>query len=169
MDRTSVRASRSGEIASSKPTYQSATGFVYDRRTLDRKGSFAFQGEGWGITNDGKRLIASDGSAVLRFLDPKSLKETGRLTVRAGSVPVRNLNELEFVRGEIFANVWPTHIIARIAPKTGQISGWIDLTGILGDQEGVDVMNGIAYDPIQDRLFVTGKYWPRLFEIEIRH
>lgn len=147
-------------------TYKSATGFLYDRRTLERKGSFAYSGEGWGLTTDGRRLIASNGSAVLRFLDPVSLKETGRLAVHAGAVPVTNLNELEYVRGEILANIWQTQMIARIDPKTGQIKGWIDLTGIIGDH-GVGVMNGIAYDSATDRLFVTGKLWPKLFEITI--
>jgi glutaminyl-peptide cyclotransferase len=147
-------------------TYQSATGFLYDRRTLERKGSFAYRGEGWGITTDGRRLIASDGSSVLRFLDPVFLKETGRLAAHAGTVAVTNLNELEFVRGEILANIWQTQMIARIDPKTGQIRGWIDLTGII-DDHGVGVMNGIAYDAATDRLFVTGKFWPKLFQIEI--
>jgi len=147
-------------------TYKSATGFLYDRRTLERKGSFAYSGEGWGITTDSRRLIASDGSAVLRFLDPASLQETGRLTVHAGTVPVTNLNELEFVRGEILANIWQTWIIARIDTRTGQIRGWIDLTGIIDDPD-VGVMNGIAYDAATDRLFVTGKLWPKLFEIKI--
>jgi glutamine cyclotransferase len=147
-------------------TYQSGKGFLYDCRNLTKTGSFVYDGEGWGITTDGKRLITSDGSAVLRFLDPKSLKETDRLTVHAGTVPITHLNELEFVRGEILANIWPTKIIARIDPKTGQIRGWIDFAGILDDQD-VDVMNGIAYDAATNRLFVTGKWWPKLFEVEI--
>jgi len=147
-------------------TYKSATGFLYDRRTLERKGSFAYSGEGWGITTDGSRLITSDGSAVLRFFDPVLLKETGRLTVHASTVAVTNLNELEYVRGEILANIWQTQMIARIDPKTGQIRGWIDLTGIIDDHD-VGVMNGIAYDSATDRLFVTGKLWPKLFEIKI--
>lgn len=148
-------------------TYQSQTGFVYDRRTLAKRASFAYRGEGWGLTTDGKRLLASDGSAVLRFLDPETLKETGTLAVHAGSVPVTNLNELEFVRGEIFANIWKTRMIARIDPRTGAINGWIDLTGISDDPDA-GVMNGIAYDAATDRLFVTGKFWPKLFEIKIQ-
>jgi glutamine cyclotransferase len=147
-------------------TYQSETGFLYDRRTLERKGSFTYRGEGWGLTTDGRRLIASDGSAVVRFLDPVSLKETARLAVRAGTAAVANLNELEFVRGEILPNIWQTRMIARIDPRTGQIRGWIDLTGIIDDHD-VGVMNGIAYDAATDRLFVTGKFWPKLFQIEI--
>ncbi len=147
-------------------TYRSGKGFLYDRRTLEKKGSFTYRGEGWGVTSDGRRLIASDGSAELRFLDPKSLKETGRVTVRAGTIPIENLNELEFVRGEIFANVWQTRMIARIDPRTGQVRGWVDLTGII-DDPSVGVMNGIAYDAANRRLFVTGKLWPTLFEIAI--
>jgi glutaminyl-peptide cyclotransferase len=147
-------------------TYRSAIGFVYDRRTLARSGSFRYRGEGWGLTTDGRRLIASDGSPVLRFLDPVSLKQTGTLAVHAGTSTVMNLNELEFVQGEILANIWQTCLIARIDPKSGQVKGWIDLTGIMQDPN-VDVMNGIAYDAARRRLFVTGKYWPKLFEIAI--
>jgi glutamine cyclotransferase len=111
----------------------------------------------------------SDGSPSLRFLDPQTFREIGRLLVRDDGVPVQRLNELEVVKGEIFANVWQTHRIARISPKTGQVTGWIDLTGLLDlhDAAGVDVLNGIAYDAAGDRLFVTGKYWPKLFEIRI--
>jgi glutamine cyclotransferase len=121
------------------------------------------------MTQDGRRLIMSDGSADLRFLDPKTLQQTGRVTVRDAGVPVRNLNELEIVKGEIFANVWQSHRIARISPKTGLLTGWIDLRGLLTPQEarGVDVLNGIAYDAAKDRLFVTGKLWPKLFEIQL--
>ena len=147
-------------------TYRSHLGLLYDRSSLERKGSFAFRGEGWGITTDGKRLIASDGSSVLRFLDPESLKETGTLPVHAGTSPVTDLNELEFVHGEILANIWRTKTIARIDPKSGSVTAWIDLTGII-DDDGIDVMNGIAYDAVTDRLFVTGKFWPKLFQIEI--
>jgi glutamine cyclotransferase len=150
-------------------TWQSEIGFVYDRDTFAPRRTFQYTGEGWGMTQDGRRLIMSDGSADLRFLDPKTLQQTGRVTVRDAGVPVRNLNELEIVKGEIFANVWQSHRIARISPKTGQLTGWIDLRGLLTPQEarGVDVLNGIAYDAAGDRLFVTGKLWPRLFEIAI--
>lgn len=150
-------------------TWQSGVGFVYDRATFNRTRTFTYAGEGWGLAYDGTRLIMSDGSAYLRFLDPRTLKETGRLQVRDGTKPVENLNELEMVKGEIFANIWQSSSIARISPKTGQVTGWINLTGLLDprDADGVDVLNGIAYDAVGDRLFVTGKLWPKLFQIEI--
>lgn len=152
-------------------TWQSEIGFVYDLATFEPRRTFKYTGEGWGLTHDGTRLLMSDGSATgtLRWLDPDTFRETGRLTVRDGSVPVNGLNELEFVKGEIFANVWKTDRIARISPKTGQVTGWIDVRGLLDPREaaGVDVFNGIAYDAAADRLFVTGKLWPRLFEIQI--
>lgn len=151
-------------------TWQSGVGFVYDRATFKRTRTFTYTGEGWGLTYDGTRLIMSDGSATLRFLDPKTLKPIGQLGVRDGGRPVSQLNELEMVRGEIFANVWQSDRIARISPKTGAVVGWIDLKGILGPSEAanVDVLNGIAYDAAGDRLFVTGKLWPRVFEIRVR-
>jgi glutaminyl-peptide cyclotransferase len=152
-------------------TWKSGIGFVYDLETFEPRRTFTYPGEGWGLTHDGTRLIMSDGSetGTLRLLDPKTFRETGRLTVRDGSRPVQGLNELEFVKGEILANVWNTERIARISPQTGQVTGWIDLRGLLDPREaaGVDVMNGIAYDAANDRLFVTGKLWPRLFEIQI--
>jgi glutamine cyclotransferase len=152
-------------------TWQSEIGFVYDKATFKQVKTFQYQGEGWGLTHDGARLIMSDGDAKgeLRYLDPKTLKETGRLPVREAGRAVDDLNELEFVKGEILANVWQTPRIARISPKTGQVTGWIDLTGLLNPNEagGADVLNGIAYDAAGDRLFVTGKYWPKLFEIKI--
>jgi glutamine cyclotransferase len=150
-------------------TWQSEIGFVYDLTTFAPQKTFSYSGEGWGLTHDGRRLIMSDGSAALRFLDPKTFKETERLTVRDGETAVDDLNELEYVRGEILANVWQKHQIARISPRTGQVTGWIDVSGLLSPSEaaGVDVLNGIAYDAAGDRLFVTGKLWPRLFEIQI--
>ncbi len=150
-------------------TYTTGIGFVYDLATFDRLKAFNYTGEGWGLTQDGKRLIMSDGSSSLRFLDPVTLKETGRLQVKDGARPVSNLNELEFVKGEILANVWQTNRIARISPQTGRVTGWVDLSGLLDphDAAGVDVLNGIAYDAAGDRLFVTGKLWPKLFEIRI--
>lgn len=152
-------------------TWQSELGFVYDKNTFKQLRTFTYPGEGWGLTHDGARLIMSDGDArgALRFLDPKTLKETGRLVVRDGGVPVMHLNELEYVRGEVLANVWQTKRIARISLKTGDVTGWIDLSGLLDprDAVGTDVLNGIAYDAAGDRLFVTGKYWPKLFEIKI--
>jgi len=150
-------------------TWQSGIGFLYDRASFQRTGTFTYRGEGWGLTHDGKRLIMSDGSAFLQFLDPATQKVVSRLEVRDGGRPVLNLNELEYVKGEIFANVWQTNRIARISPTTGQVTGWIDLTGLLSarEAEGTDVMNGIAYDAARDRLFVTGKLWPKVFEIRI--
>jgi glutamine cyclotransferase len=150
-------------------TWQTEVGFVYDLATFNSRRTFTYPGEGWGLTYDGKRLILSDGSPTLRFLDPATLKETGRLTVRDRGTPVDDLNELEIVKGEILANVYQTDRIVRISPKTGQVTGWIDLRGLLSarDAAGVDVLNGIAYDAANDRLFVTGKLWPRLFEIRI--
>jgi glutamine cyclotransferase len=151
-------------------TWQSGIGFVYDRSSFERTKSFNYTGEGWGLAYDGTRLIMSDGTDVLRLLDPKTLKQTGRLRVTDGGRPVSQLNELEWVKGEILANVWQSDRIARIAPTTGRVTGWIDLKGILApaDAAGVDVLNGIAYDAAQDRLFVTGKLWPKLFEIKVR-
>jgi glutaminyl-peptide cyclotransferase len=150
-------------------TWRSEVGFVYDLATFERKRSFTYKGEGWGLTQDGTRLIMSDGTPELRFLDPETLKETGRITVRDASGPVQNLNELEYVKGEIFANVWQTERIARISPKDGRVTGWIDLTGLLtrAERTSADVLNGIAYDAAADRLFVTGKWWPRVFQIEL--
>jgi glutamine cyclotransferase len=150
-------------------TWQSEIGFVYDRVTFQRTRTFSYQGEGWGLTQDGTHLIMSDGSAQLRFVDPKTFREVRRITVRDAGQPVSQLNELEYVRGEIFANVWQSDRIARIAPATGQVKGWIDLRGLLSPREavGVDVLNGIAYDAAGARLFVTGKLWPRLFHIEV--
>jgi glutaminyl-peptide cyclotransferase len=150
-------------------TWQSEIGFVYDIATFQQTKTFAYRGEGWGLTNDGTRLIMSDGSSSLRFLDPETFEETGRLRVRDQNGPVENLNELEYVRGEIFANVWHSERIARISPKDGRVTGWIDLAGLLPPMEhgGADVLNGIAYDEAGRRLFVTGKWWPRLFEIGV--
>ena len=135
-----------------------------------QKGEFSYPGEGWGLTTDGKRIIMSDGTADLRFWDPETLKETGRITVTDEGRPVIELNELEWVKGEIYANVWQTDRIARIDPKSGKVVGWIDCRGLLtpADRSGqTDVLNGIAYDAQHDRLFVTGKRWPKLFEIKL--
>jgi glutaminyl-peptide cyclotransferase len=150
-------------------TWQSGIAFLYDRATFTRTGTFSYTGEGWGLTHDGRRLIMSDGTATLRFIDPASHKEISRLAVRDGGRPVLNLNELEYIKGEVFANVWQTDRIARISPKTGEVSGWIDLKGLLpaSEQAPDAVLNGIAYDAAGDRLFVTGKLWPKVFEIRI--
>lgn len=150
-------------------TWQSEIGFVYDMQSFEQKRTFPYKGEGWGLTHDETRLIMSDGTPQLRFLDPVTLKETGRLTVRDRRVPVEALNELEYVKGEIYANIWQTERIARISPKDGAVVGWIDLSGLLSPVEraGTDVLNGIAYDAAGDRLFVTGKLWPRVFEVRL--
>ncbi len=151
-------------------TWQSHQGFVYDQATFRLLRMFEYPGEGWGLTNDGRQIYMSDGSPQIRMWDASTLAETRRITVRDGEQPVRELNELEFVRGEIYANVWQTDRIARISPDDGRVLGWIDLTGLLpaGDRESPDaVLNGIAYDAAADRLFVTGKLWPKLFEIRL--
>lgn len=152
-------------------TWRNGVGFVYERDSLRPRQSFRYAGEGWGLTQDGRRLIMSDGSATLRFLDPLTFKETHALGVRDGGRPVTMLNELEYVRGEIYANVLGSDRIARISPSTGQVLGWIDLTGLLSPAERtgtVGELNGIAYDDKRDRLFVTGKRWPKLFEIRVK-
>lgn len=150
-------------------TWQAGIGFLYDRASFQRTGTFTYSGEGWGLTYDGSRLIMSDGTAVLRFLDPATRKVISRLQVSDGGTPVANLNELEYVKGEVFANVWQTDRVARISPKTGRVIGWIDLKGLLTPRERAQdaVLNGIAYDATNDRLFVTGKLWPKVFEIRI--
>lgn len=150
-------------------TWQSGIGFVYDPATFRRARTFSYTGEGWGLTHDGTRLVMSDGSAYLRFLDPSTFRQIGRLMVRDAGRPVSQLNELEYVRGEIFANLWQSERIARIDPATGDVKAWVDLRGLLSAAEAAaaDVLNGIAYDAAGDRLFVTGKLWPRLFEIQI--
>ena len=152
-------------------TWQERTGFVYDKDTLQPLGTFTTSSDGWGLTHDGKRLIRSDGTSTLFFLDPVTLQETGRVDVRDNrGEPVANLNELEYINGEVYANVWLTDTIVRIDPATGKVLGRIDLTGLLSPEDRVqrvDVLNGIAYDAAEDRLFVTGKWWPKLFEIDL--
>lgn len=150
-------------------TWTHGIGFVYDAETFAQTRTFSYKGEGWGLTHDGTRIIMSDGTAQLRFLDPATLKETGRVTVRDARGPIQKLNELEFVKGEIFANVWGTDRIVRISPSDGRVTGWIDLAGLLppAERANTDVLNGIAYDAAADRLFVTGKWWPRVFEIRL--
>jgi glutamine cyclotransferase len=151
-------------------TWKSHLGFVYARDSFELLRTFPYLTEGWGITYDGDRLIMSDGTSTLRFLDPQSFRETCQIQVCDDQGPVSRLNELEYVQGEIYANVWQTDRIARIDPRTGQVIGWIDLAGLLRPQDRtqpVDVLNGIAYDVGGHRLFVTGKLWPLLFEIEV--
>jgi glutamine cyclotransferase/nitroreductase len=153
-------------------TWQHGQGFVYDRKTLGFERSFRYSGEGWGVTHDDTRLIVSDGVAAsgLRFFDPSTFVETGKVVVTDNGAPVSQLNELEFVNGEVFANIWHSDRIARINPATGVVTGWIDLRGLLkfGEVSSPDaVLNGIAYDAATKRLFVTGKLWPKLFEITL--
>ena len=150
-------------------TWETNIGFVYDLSTFAPLSTFTYKGEGWGLTHDDARLIMSDGSSALRFLDPETQREIGRVIVKEGDRPIERLNELEFIKGEVWANVWLTDRIAIIAPATGQVVAWLDLTGLRPPAPmGNDVLNGIAYDAAGDRLFVTGKLWPRLFEIRVR-
>jgi len=168
-------------------TYDTRTGFLYDDETLEQKGVFHYPTQGWGITWDGTYLIMSDGSSSLYYLDPMTFERVRELRVHANGEPVIHLNELEYVDGEIFANVWMTDRIARISPETGDVAGWIDLRNLLPPEDEQNIgwaaitggtnaylplrqeacLNGIAYDPDQDRLFVTGKLWPKIFEITL--
>lgn len=151
-------------------TWRSHVGFVYDRETLARVGTFTYETEGWGLTCDGTRLIMSDGTSRLYFRDPETLGVEHYVTVRDGAEEVGNLNELEYIDGLVYANVWPTDRIAVIDPADGRVAAWLDLSGLLETQQPtgrVDVLNGIAYDADGNRLFVTGKWWPWLFEIRL--
>jgi glutaminyl-peptide cyclotransferase len=149
-------------------TWETQIGFVYDRDTFRRTGTFRYKGEGWGLTHNATNLIMSDGSATLRFLDPDSFAEKQRLLVTDAGIPVTDLNELEWIDREIYANVWRTNFIARISPK-GRVASWLDLGDLVKStgQGGDNVLNGIAYDSRGRRLFVTGKQWPRVFEISV--
>jgi glutaminyl-peptide cyclotransferase len=150
-------------------TWETNIGFVYDFTSFAPISTFTYTGEGWGLTHDDTRLIMSDGTAALRFLDPATQREIGRVTVKDGDRPVERLNELEFVKGEVYANVWLTDRIAIIAPATGRVTAWLDLAALRAPaRHGDDVLNGIAYDAARDRLFVTGKLWSTLFEIRVR-
>ena len=152
-------------------TWQAHKGFVYDRFSFALVKTFSYQGEGWGLTHDEHQLIMSDGTSYLRFLDPKTFQETRRIHVTMpNGQGIEDLNELEYVRGEIYANIWHSNRIARISPKTGKLLGWIDLTGLRDQSTQADpdaVLNGIAYDAKDNRLFVTGKLWPKLYEIKV--
>ena len=151
-------------------TWQNQTAFVYDKTTFEQIGTFNYAGEGWGITHDGSCLIMSNGTNIISFRDPETFTEIGQIQVFDNNGPVVRLNELEYIDGEIFANVWQTNRIVRIDPETGQVVGNIDLTNLLDTTnltQPVDVLNGIAYDAENGRLFVTGKLWPTLFEIEL--
>jgi len=152
-------------------TWKTQVGYVLDLQTFKVRSQFTYAGEGWGLTHDDRELIMSDGTSELRFLDPSTLHELRRVKVTAGGKPVTQINELEWVEGEVYANIWQTDRIARIDPKTGDVLGWIDLAGLLPKADFVpgrtDVLNGIAYDAAGKRLFVTGKLWPKLFEIKV--
>lgn len=151
-------------------TWQSQVGFIYNLSDFRFLRQFSYPGEGWGLTTHGNEIFMSDGTAEIRVLDGETLKEKRRLKVHDGNTAINELNELEFVEGEIFANIWQTDRIARISPQSGKVVGWIDLTGLLSPiyrrEEGA-VLNGIAYDAAHKRLFVTGKLWPRIFEIQL--
>jgi glutamine cyclotransferase len=153
-------------------TWRTQVGFIFDLASFKLQRQFSYVGEGWGLTQDGKEIIMSDGSAQLRFLDPDTLQETHRIEVTLEGKSIRNVNELEWVKGEIYANVWQTNWILRIDPASGHVLGVIDLRGILPKSDIIpgqtDVLNGIAYDAKNDRLFVTGKNWPKLFEIRLK-
>jgi glutamine cyclotransferase len=151
-------------------TYQSNVGFVYDKDSFELLQEFNYPTEGWGITHDGEHLIMSDGTPMLYWLDPKTFAQVRKIMVCERDVLIWGLNELEYIEGQVYANVWPSERIVRIDPETGQVVGWIDMTGLLSPQEHTDpddVLNGIAYDPTSKHLFVTGKYWPKLFEIKL--
>jgi glutamine cyclotransferase len=151
-------------------TWQAHTALVYDRATFQFLRSLPYTGEGWGLTQDGKNLILSDGTSTLRFFDPTTFREVRHIVVKDRGRPVTQLNELEYIHGEIYSNIWHSDRIVRISPATGNVLGWINLTGLLNSSERSTpeaVLNGIAYDAAHDRLFVTGKLWPKLFEIKI--
>jgi glutamine cyclotransferase len=147
-------------------------GFVYDKAGFASAGKFTYDTEGWGLTHDGKNLIMSDGTRTLYYLDPQTLHVTGQLHITGGPEAIvdMRLNELEYAKGEIYANAWPTDYIMVIDPGSGEVVGWVDMGELLDTQQRskTDVLNGIAYNPADDSLLVTGKYWPSLFEIKLR-
>ena len=153
-------------------TWRNHIGFIWKLDDFSPLGGFSYPGEGWALTTDGRRLIMSDGTDQLRFLDPETLAETGRVSVTADGQPLDQINELEWIDGEVFANLWQTNRIARIDPETGVVKAFIDLTALVPQDAGLDpnddVLNGIAWDADGKRLFVTGKRWPQLFEIRLR-
>ena len=154
-------------------TWQDRIGFIYERESFELLDTFTLPAEGWGLTYDGERLILSDGTDKLTFLDSETLLPTGQVTVHNGETTIILLNELEYVNGEVWANIWQSELLVRIDPHSGAVTGWAALNGLLAQAAAakpggrVDVLNGIAYDPEMDRLFVTGKWWPLLFEIEL--
>lgn len=152
-------------------TWKGEKGFIYDPQTFEKTGEFTYTGEGWGLTHDADSLILSDGSDKLRFIDPNTYQVRRTVNVSDDGRPVFSINELEYVRGEVYANVWHKNLVARIDPQTGRVKGWIDFAGLLRPGEVTDpeaVLNGIAYDEAGDRLFVTGKLWPKLFEVRLK-
>jgi glutaminyl-peptide cyclotransferase len=152
-------------------TWQHHVGFIYDAQTFEKVGQFNYTGEGWGLATDGQSLILSDGTNRIRFLDPNDFRVTKTITVLDGRTPIDQLNELEYVQGSIYANVWHDNRIAIIDPQNGHVTGWIDLAGLMPEGELQDqeaVLNGIAYDQTNNKLYVTGKLWPRLFEIKVK-
>lgn len=152
-------------------TWKGEKGFVYDPQTFEKTGEFTYTGEGWGLTHDADSLILSDGSDKLRFIDPNTYQVRRTINVSDNGRPVEELNELEYVKGEVYSNVWHDNRVARIDPQTGRVKSWIDFTGLLKPGEttnGEAVLNGIAYDESSDRLFVTGKLWPKLFEVRLK-
>lgn len=155
-------------------TWKSGTGFVYDKTSFVAKRAFQYPGEGWGLATDGSKIYMSDGTDTIRVWDPATLKELRRFRVRDGATPVDQLNELEYINGEIYANIWQTERIVRLSPVDGRVLGYIDLTGLRAAaqkvakaSEPMDVLNGIAWDAAGKRLLVTGKYWPRIYQIEL--
>jgi glutaminyl-peptide cyclotransferase len=152
-------------------TWQSQRGFIYDLTGFGLINTFSYTGEGWGLTHDGRSLIMSDGTPRIRFLNPDNFAVERMINVSDGSMPISQINELEYIKGEIYANIYMTERIARIDPQSGKVTAWINLSGLLSPEDRtrpVDVLNGIAYDEARDRLFVTGKYWPKLFEIKLK-
>ena len=148
-------------------TWQNQIGFIYDKSTFSLLGNFSYNTEGWGLTYDGNRLIMSDGSSKLTFLDPITFQKNGQVIVHDGKTSITNINELEYVNGDVYANIWLQQKIAIINPQNGNVKGWINLTGIYQSHNIDDVLNGIAYDSQNNRLFITGKYWPNLYQITI--
>jgi glutaminyl-peptide cyclotransferase len=148
-------------------TWQNHVGFVYDKVTFDLRGNFTYSTEGWGLTYDNNHLIMSDGTSNLYFLDPTTFQKTGQVSVHDGDTSVTNINELEYVNGDVYANIWLQQKIAIINPQNGQVKGWIDLSGIYQSTDPNAVLNGIAYDSQTNRLYVTGKDWPNIYQITI--
>lgn len=152
-------------------TWQSQRGFIYDLKDFGLINTFNYTGEGWGLTHNGRSLIMSDGTPRIRFLNPETFAVERVINVTDGSMPIAQINELEYIKGEIYANIYMSERIARIDPQSGKVTAWINLTGLLSPEDRakpIDVLNGIAYDEARDRLYVTGKLWPKLFEIKLK-